>query len=584
VSSTKSRKDTRAVVSLVARYRSPATFEYVQEACCDVSVGGMFIKSESPASAGTLLKLECEADEADETNKIRGVGRVVWLRRESTEHGPAGMGVKFVKLEPGSKELITDLVKRLAEAGIEARSISAAPEMTQGLSGGQSQPRALAASKPAAAGVSSTPARSSSPAVTQALAAAAAAASPSSIPTVPRSPMPHVPASFPANAPSTRSSKQDNGHASAASNSSRSQPTSTSTPTSAANGVQAATPAESSLSIAASVVTPIAEPVMRDSAAAAVRSVPPESTVIVDDMRPLDRDSVPPSAARRGSSVRVWIGISVAVCVLLAIIFADDSPQASNTPPDAVSKISRDVPNHAAVIVAAPSDHATKTETPTNAQAGSQTAEVAASSNNAPAAEPSHTAQTAEVTAATKSAQAAALTPTPAQTTAKLPETANSAQAAAPTPAQTTAKLPETTKSAQAAAPVHDRDRLPPPSAADASATSPKPGSAANAAAPAGSQPAKSEARPYVIDFVTRPTGATVSIGELSVVAPGQLKLGTDIPNRLKVVAEKAGCEPSSAWIYRSDFERVEGTFWRRVYMTLPPEAATPPASPAKAK
>jgi hypothetical protein len=127
VGTNKSRKDMRAVVSLVARYRSPTTFEYASEFCSDVSVGGMFITSAAPAPTGTLLKLECESDLSKEA-QIRGVARVVWLRREANENGPAGMGVKFVKLEPGSRELIEGIVQRLAEAGVQARSMSAAPE------------------------------------------------------------------------------------------------------------------------------------------------------------------------------------------------------------------------------------------------------------------------------------------------------------------------------------------------------------------------------------------------------------------------------------------------------------------------
>jgi len=119
------------MVSLVARYRSPTTFEYASEECADVSVGGMFIKSATPAAAGTLLKLECDSDgqQADPDARIRGVARVVWLRREGNENGPSGMGVKFVKLEPGSRELIDKIVRRLSEAGVHARTItSAAPE------------------------------------------------------------------------------------------------------------------------------------------------------------------------------------------------------------------------------------------------------------------------------------------------------------------------------------------------------------------------------------------------------------------------------------------------------------------------
>jgi hypothetical protein len=126
----------RAVVSLVARYRSPTTFEYANESCSDVSIGGMFILSAAPAPAGTLLKLECETDSGNTESKIRGVARVVWLRRESSEHGPSGMGVKFVKLEAGSRELIEEIVARLAEAGVQARSVSAAPEHRLAAAGG----------------------------------------------------------------------------------------------------------------------------------------------------------------------------------------------------------------------------------------------------------------------------------------------------------------------------------------------------------------------------------------------------------------------------------------------------------------
>ena len=125
VGTNKTRKDTRAVVELVARYRSPSTFEYVEEACCDVSLGGMFIRSSTPAPAGTLLKLECESGVGAQ---IRGVARVVWLRTEQNEYGPSGMGVKFVKLDPESREVITRIVQELAEAGIESPSMSSAPE------------------------------------------------------------------------------------------------------------------------------------------------------------------------------------------------------------------------------------------------------------------------------------------------------------------------------------------------------------------------------------------------------------------------------------------------------------------------
>jgi hypothetical protein len=110
---------------MVARYRSPATFEFVEEECYDLSTGGMFVKSTMPAPAGTLLKLECDAGKQ---GKIKGVARVVWLRRVESEHGPSGMGVKFVKLEGQSRAVIDAIVRRMGDAGEIAPSMSMPPE------------------------------------------------------------------------------------------------------------------------------------------------------------------------------------------------------------------------------------------------------------------------------------------------------------------------------------------------------------------------------------------------------------------------------------------------------------------------
>src|SRR5436190_3629137 len=107
----KNRKSPRAQVSLVARYRSPTAFEFVQEECFDLSLGGMFIRSPAPAPAGTLIKLECDVNGA--TGTIRGVARVVWLREHSSDGQPAGMGVKFVKLESGAREVIAGILEQL---------------------------------------------------------------------------------------------------------------------------------------------------------------------------------------------------------------------------------------------------------------------------------------------------------------------------------------------------------------------------------------------------------------------------------------------------------------------------------------
>lgn len=123
VAGNKNRKNPRAHVSLVARYRSPTAFEFVEEECVDLSSGGMFIKSKAPAPAGTLLKLECDLDHG--LRVMRAVARVVWVREREGGDEPRGMGVKFVKLDPGGREMIDQVLQRLGGdegAGPQARS------------------------------------------------------------------------------------------------------------------------------------------------------------------------------------------------------------------------------------------------------------------------------------------------------------------------------------------------------------------------------------------------------------------------------------------------------------------------------
>jgi hypothetical protein len=113
------RKSTRASVPLLPRYRSSYGFEHVEGQCLDISVGGMFIASSAPCETGTLLRFECVVD--TESVPIKGVGRVVWQRANSGERDrPSGMGLKFIKLEPGAAEIIERLIREAQLQGITA--------------------------------------------------------------------------------------------------------------------------------------------------------------------------------------------------------------------------------------------------------------------------------------------------------------------------------------------------------------------------------------------------------------------------------------------------------------------------------
>lgn len=106
-----SRKDPRAkVLSMTVRYKSATLDEFIEHHSHDVSRGGMYIKTPQPFPPGTLLKFEVKI--GSDQKLMQGVGRVVWRRQsdEATESHPAGMGVKFIKLDEESKAMLGQLV------------------------------------------------------------------------------------------------------------------------------------------------------------------------------------------------------------------------------------------------------------------------------------------------------------------------------------------------------------------------------------------------------------------------------------------------------------------------------------------
>lgn len=112
------RKDPRAkIVSLNVRYKSATVDEFIENHSHDVSKGGIFIKTSTPFPQGTLLKFEIRL--SGDQAVIAGVGRVVWKREASTSgsESPAGMGVKFIKIDENSRTVIDRLVGTKENAG-----------------------------------------------------------------------------------------------------------------------------------------------------------------------------------------------------------------------------------------------------------------------------------------------------------------------------------------------------------------------------------------------------------------------------------------------------------------------------------
>ncbi len=104
------RKDKRAPVSLKVRFKSATVDEFIEHYSKDVSRGGIYIKSSNPMAVGTLLKFQFQLK--DESALIKGVGRVVWTRAEvdATSDSPAGMGIKFIKMDNESRSMVERIV------------------------------------------------------------------------------------------------------------------------------------------------------------------------------------------------------------------------------------------------------------------------------------------------------------------------------------------------------------------------------------------------------------------------------------------------------------------------------------------
>jgi uncharacterized protein (TIGR02266 family) len=135
------RKDKRAPVSLKVRFKSATVDEFIEHYCKDVSRGGIFIKSSQPMPVGTLLKFQFQLK--DESQLIKGVGRVVWTRNEERAgpDRPSGMGIKFIKMDNESRVMVDRIIAGSEDGGAfeEGRETDVADSVTPPpVSGGDS--------------------------------------------------------------------------------------------------------------------------------------------------------------------------------------------------------------------------------------------------------------------------------------------------------------------------------------------------------------------------------------------------------------------------------------------------------------
>lgn len=116
----RARKQDRFSSTLAVSYREPTSNEPSLGTCADISPSGMFIETTRPAARGVLIRFECVSQATQ--GVVRGTARVMWLRPHSEAQGKAGMGVRFVRLEPGSARVIEELIAHANTSGTRTKS------------------------------------------------------------------------------------------------------------------------------------------------------------------------------------------------------------------------------------------------------------------------------------------------------------------------------------------------------------------------------------------------------------------------------------------------------------------------------
>ncbi len=133
--------------------RFPHFQGFLTEYCSNVSITGMFIQSQDPRPPGEILDFEFNL--IDGLQLIRGTGEVIWVRLEDQgPELPAGMGIRFLRLDAQSRRLIRWAVEKQINAGgetfdlnayaSEARAVSSAAASDRGEGQAESPPAAAA--------------------------------------------------------------------------------------------------------------------------------------------------------------------------------------------------------------------------------------------------------------------------------------------------------------------------------------------------------------------------------------------------------------------------------------------------------
>jgi molecular chaperone DnaK len=120
---------------------------FIDEYISNLSPGGIFIRTDTPEDPGQLLEFEFRLGDGFEL--IRGRGEVVWARQAAEgADRPSGMGVRFLDLSPGSKDLIYKIVDDFVAHGGKPFDLTASAASPPDLSNDATMPLTAAVLAP----------------------------------------------------------------------------------------------------------------------------------------------------------------------------------------------------------------------------------------------------------------------------------------------------------------------------------------------------------------------------------------------------------------------------------------------------
>jgi type IV pilus assembly protein PilZ len=117
----KQRLHTRLAVNLLIDYQVLDQFLY--DYATNISLGGVFIRSQNPLPVGTKLRVQFSLPGLEET--VVTWGEVAHVIEERAKEGFRGMGIRFDDLDPKSKKVIDQLVAHGAHTLLNGKAKAA---------------------------------------------------------------------------------------------------------------------------------------------------------------------------------------------------------------------------------------------------------------------------------------------------------------------------------------------------------------------------------------------------------------------------------------------------------------------------